>query len=114
VRHRCRRGEDSTPLWFSRAAPGRTHDLTAARAHGIVQARLARQILALADRAYQGAGTTVRTPYYYHHNDQLPRDSSTTATAPVASSRRTRFRPVEVLGILRRARCYGVTLRLLR
>ncbi|MGC0407313.1 hypothetical protein RKD31_000556 [Streptomyces sp. SAI-163] len=29
---------DGTPLWFSRARPGRTHDLTAARAHGIVQA----------------------------------------------------------------------------
>ncbi|MEY9997711.1 hypothetical protein ABIE67_009830 [Streptomyces sp. V4I8] len=29
---------DGAPLWFSRATPGRTHDLTAARAHGIVQA----------------------------------------------------------------------------
>lgn len=29
---------DGTPLWFSRATPGRTHDLTAARAHGIIQA----------------------------------------------------------------------------
>jgi hypothetical protein len=36
---------DGTPLWFSRATPGRTHDLTAARAHGIVQACLTRQIL---------------------------------------------------------------------
>jgi len=53
---------DGTPLWFSRAAPGRTHDLTAARAHGIVQACRTRQILVLADRAYQGAGATVRTP----------------------------------------------------
>ncbi len=55
---------DGTPLWFSRATPGRTHDLTAARAHGIVQACLTRQILVLADRAYQGADATVRTPYY--------------------------------------------------
>ncbi|ANZ21639.1 transposase IS4 family protein [Streptomyces noursei ATCC 11455] len=38
---------DSTPLWFSRALPGRTHDLTAARAHGIVQACLTRHILVL-------------------------------------------------------------------
>ncbi|QCX82341.1 Transposase DDE domain protein (plasmid) [Streptomyces sp. YIM 121038] len=53
---------DGTPLWFSRATPGRTHDLTTARAHGIVQACLTRQILILADRAYQGAGATVRTP----------------------------------------------------
>lgn len=61
---------DGTPLWFSRATPGRTHDLTAARAHGIVQACLTRQILVLADRAYQGAGATVRTPYYGHR--ELP------------------------------------------
>ncbi len=39
---------DGTPLWFSRALPGRTHDLTAARAHSIVQACLPRQILVLA------------------------------------------------------------------
>jgi hypothetical protein len=54
---------NGTPLWFSRALPGRTHDLTAARAHGIVQACLSRQILVLADKAYQGANATVRTPY---------------------------------------------------
>lgn len=52
---------DGTPPWFSRAAPGRrTHDLTAARTHGIVQACLTRKILILADRAHQGAGATVR------------------------------------------------------
>lgn len=31
---------DGTPLWFNRATPGRTHDLTAVRTHGIVQACL--------------------------------------------------------------------------
>ncbi|BAJ28066.1 putative transposase [Kitasatospora setae KM-6054] len=61
---------DGTPLWFSRALPGRTHDLTAARAHGIVQACLTREVLVLADRAYRGAGATFRTPYYNHH--ELP------------------------------------------
>ncbi|OKJ88333.1 transposase [Streptomyces sp. TSRI0107] len=70
---------DGTPLWFSRATPGRTHDLTSARAHGIVQACLTRQILVLADRAYQGAGATFRTPYYRHreqpeHYQQFNRD----------------------------------------
>ncbi|GAU71484.1 Clp family protein [Streptomyces sp. NBRC 110611] len=53
---------DSTPLCFSRTLPGRTHDLTAARAHGIVQACPTREILALANCAYQDAGATVRTP----------------------------------------------------
>ncbi|GAA3596660.1 hypothetical protein GCM10022295_91870 [Streptomyces osmaniensis] len=56
-------------------------DLTAARAHGIAQACLTRQILVLADRAYQGAGATVRTPYYHHHEQpehyqQFNRDHS--------------------------------------
>lgn len=46
--------------WFSRAAPGRTHDLSAARAHGIGQACPSRQILVLADRACQGACATWR------------------------------------------------------
>ncbi len=57
---------DGTPLWFSRALPGRTHDLTAARARGIVQACLIRDILILASRACQGAGATFRTPYKHH------------------------------------------------
>ncbi|MGW1077818.1 transposase family protein [Streptomyces sp. NPDC002537] len=55
---------DGTPLWFSRALPGRTHDLTAARAHGVIQACLTRQVFVLADRTYRGANGTVRTPYY--------------------------------------------------
>jgi hypothetical protein len=55
---------DGRPLWFSRALPGRTHDLTAARAHGVIQACLSRQLLVLADQAYRGAGATIRTPYY--------------------------------------------------
>ncbi len=55
---------DGTPLWFSRALPGHTHNLTAARAHGVIQACLTRQGLVLADRAHRGAGATFRTPYY--------------------------------------------------
>lgn len=55
---------DGTPPWCSRALPGRTHDLTAARAHGVMQACLTRQILLHADRAHRGANGTARTPYY--------------------------------------------------
>jgi hypothetical protein len=52
---------------------------TEMQAHGIVQACLTRQILVLADRAYQGAGATFRTPYYHHseqpeHYQQFNRD----------------------------------------
>ncbi|MGW2815294.1 transposase family protein [Streptomyces sp. NPDC001415] len=96
---------DGTPLWFSRATPGRTHDLTAARAHGIVQACLARQILVLADRAYQGAGATVRTPYYHHreqpqHCQEFNRDHARLrAPGERASAQLKAWR------LLRRARC---------
>ncbi|MFE9046242.1 transposase family protein [Streptomyces sp. NPDC007818] len=96
---------DGTPLWFSRATPGRTHDLTAARAHGIVQACLTRQILVLADRAYQGAGATVRTPYYHHreqpeHYQQFNRDH-----ARLRAPGERAFARLKSWRLLRRARC---------
>ncbi|MEW2426353.1 transposase family protein [Streptomyces nigra] len=96
---------DGTPLWFSRATPGRTHDLTAARAHGIVQACLTRQILVLADRAYQGTGATFRTPYHHHreqpqHYQQSNRDHARfRAPGERASAQLKSWR------ILQRARC---------
>ncbi|MFJ3673595.1 transposase family protein [Streptomyces sp. NPDC090106] len=96
---------DGTPLWFSRATPGRTHDLTAARAHGIVQACLTRQILVLADRAYQGAGATFRTPYYHHseqpeHYQQFNRDH-----ARLRAPGERAFARLKSWHIMRRARC---------
>ncbi|WP_419995884.1 transposase family protein [Streptomyces boninensis] len=96
---------DGTPLWFSRATPGRTHDLTAARAHGIIEACLTRQILILADRAYQGAGATVRTPYKNHHEQpehyqQFDRDH-----ARLRAPGERAFARLKSWGILRRARC---------
>ncbi|MDQ0786674.1 hypothetical protein QFZ64_002171 [Streptomyces sp. B3I8] len=96
---------DGTPLWFSRATPGRTHDLTAARAHGIVQACLTRQILVLADRAYQGAGATVRTPYYGHrelpeHYQQYNRDH-----ARLRAPGERAFARLKSWRLLRQARC---------
>jgi hypothetical protein len=92
-------------LWISPALPGRTHDLTAARAHGIVQACLTRQILVLADHAYQGAGTTFRTPYYHHseqpeHYQQFNRDHARLR----APGERT-FAQLKTWRLLRRARC---------
>ncbi|MCX5233254.1 IS5 family transposase [Streptomyces sp. NBC_00233] len=96
---------DGIPLWFSRATPSRTHDLTAARAHGIVQACLTRQILILADRAYQGAGATARTPHKNHrkqpkHYQQFNRDHARLR----APGERT-FAQLKPWRILRRARC---------
>ncbi len=64
---------------FSRATPGRTNDLNAAGANDTVQACQTRQILILADRAYQAVGATVRTPNYgrrglSEHDQQYNRD----------------------------------------
>ncbi|MBT2488543.1 transposase [Streptomyces sp. ISL-96] len=50
-------------LWASPALPGSTHDLTAARQHGIVDALAAAGLKCWADKAYQGAGGTVRVPF---------------------------------------------------
>ncbi|MCC8251553.1 transposase family protein [Saccharothrix luteola] len=50
-------------LWTSPALPGSTHDLTAARAHGIVDALTAANIQCWADKAYRGAGGPIRVPY---------------------------------------------------
>lgn len=50
-------------IWVSDALPGATHDLTAARAHGIPAALAAEDIKCWADKAYQGAGLAVRVPF---------------------------------------------------
>lgn len=100
---------DSTPLWFSRATPDRTHDLTAARAHGIVQACLTRQIPVHADRAYQDAGATFRTPYYSHREQpqryqQFNRDHAR-LRAPLRAPGERVFAQLKSWRPLRRARC---------
>lgn len=50
-------------LWVSPALPGAVHDVRAAREHGIVDALAAAGITCWADKGYQGADGTIRTPY---------------------------------------------------
>ncbi|GGV45065.1 IS5 family transposase [Actinomadura cremea] len=50
-------------LWASPALPGAVHDVRAAREHGIIDALAENGITCRADKAYQGAGGTVRVPY---------------------------------------------------
>ncbi|GAA2923328.1 transposase family protein [Streptomyces enissocaesilis] len=50
-------------LWASPALPGSTHDLTAARQHGIIDALAAADLKCWADKAYQGACRPVRVPF---------------------------------------------------
>jgi len=49
-------------LWVSDALPGATHDLTAARIHGIPDALTADDTKCWTDKAYQGAGPAIRVP----------------------------------------------------
>jgi hypothetical protein len=50
-------------LWASPALHGSTHDLTAARQHGIIEALTTAGLKCWADKAYQGAGGPVRVPF---------------------------------------------------
>jgi hypothetical protein len=50
-------------LWASPALPGSTHDLTAACTHGIVDALAEAGLKCWADKAYQGAGGSIRVPF---------------------------------------------------
>lgn len=51
-------------LWASPALPGAVHDVRAAREHGIIDALATADVAVWADKAYRGAGGTVRTPYW--------------------------------------------------
>ncbi len=50
-------------VWASPALPGSTHDLTAARSHGIIDALTNANVMTFADKGYQGARGSVRTPF---------------------------------------------------
>ncbi|ETK33369.1 IS5/IS1182 family transposase [Microbispora sp. ATCC PTA-5024] len=61
-------------VWASPALPGAVHDLTAARVVGLIDALTANSVTTFADKGYQGAGGTVRTPFKRHrHRPRLSR-----------------------------------------
>ncbi|GGQ79559.1 hypothetical protein GCM10010166_57000 [Couchioplanes caeruleus subsp. azureus] len=49
------------------ALPGVTHDLTAARAHGIIDALTSADVMTFAERATKVPGGSVRTPFKRRH-----------------------------------------------
>ncbi|MEV4284047.1 transposase family protein [Nonomuraea bangladeshensis] len=53
-------------VWVSPALPGATHDLTAARATGLIAALTTAGVTTFADKGYQGAGGSIRTPFKGH------------------------------------------------
>jgi hypothetical protein len=50
--------------WISPALPGSSHDLTAARHHGIIDALTDAEVMTFADKGYRGARGTVIVPFY--------------------------------------------------
>ena len=66
-------------LWASPALPGSTHDLTAARHHGIIDALTEAGLKCWADKAYQGAGGPVRVPF---RGRRLKGSAATTPVTP--------------------------------
>lgn len=60
--------------WASPALPGAVHDLSAARDLGIIDALTSHDVMTFADKGYQSAGGTVRTPFKRHrHRPRLSR-----------------------------------------
>lgn len=57
-------------VWASPALPGAVHDLTAARTIGLIDALSTADVTTFADRGYQGAGGSVRTPFKRHRRRQ--------------------------------------------
>jgi hypothetical protein len=61
-------------VWASPALPSAVHDLTAARTHGLIDALADASVVTFADKGYQGAVGTVRTPFKRHrHRPKLSR-----------------------------------------
>ncbi len=50
--------------------PGAAHDLTAALSHDITSALSSAEVMTFADRGYQGAGGSIRTPFKQHRRRQ--------------------------------------------
>jgi hypothetical protein len=61
-------------VWASPALPGAVHDLTAARTLGIIDGLNSANVMTFADKGYQGAGGSIRTPFKRHrHRPRLSR-----------------------------------------
>lgn len=72
------RGLRRTPDLGSPALAGAAHDLTAARTHGLTGALTSANVLTFADKAYQGAGGSVHTPFKRRsHRPRLSRRQET-------------------------------------
>ncbi|WP_440065447.1 transposase family protein [Streptosporangium sp. OZ121] len=60
------------PVWVSPALPGAVHDVTATRTVGLTDALTRAGVKTFADKGYQGAGGTIRTPFKRHRHRPWP------------------------------------------
>lgn len=70
---------DGWPLWTSDVRPGREHDMTCARTHGIIDAltRVNDTLVCLADLRYEGAADVLRVPIKNAKGRRLTDDQKT-------------------------------------
>jgi hypothetical protein len=76
--------------WASPALPGAVHDLTSARARGLVDALSTAKVMTFADKGCQGVGGTIWTPFKRQpqrprlSKRQSPSTANTRRSAPLA------------------------------
>lgn len=70
---------DGWPLWTSPVRPGREHDMTCARTHGVIEAlaEVREHLAGLADLGYEGAADIVRVPVKKTKGKRLTDDQKT-------------------------------------
>jgi hypothetical protein len=70
---------DGWPLWTSDVQPGREHDITCARAHGVIDAltEATGDLVGLADLGYEGAAGVLRVPVKKPRGKKLTGDQKT-------------------------------------
>jgi hypothetical protein len=70
---------DGWPLWTSPVRPGREHDMTCTREHGIIEALAAARdtLIGLADLGYEGAADLLRVPVKKRKGRKLTEDQKT-------------------------------------
>lgn len=97
---------DGRPLWASPPLPGSTHDLAAARTHGLLDTIATAGVTVLADRAYNGAPELL-TPYKTWNGRQLSsaKRAANRAHAALRGRGERGFATLKTWRILRRLHC---------
>lgn len=93
------------PLWCSPPLPGATHDITAARSHGVLDAIATAGVAVLADKAYRGGGLLVPYQPYNHQHLTPARRACNHAHTALRNRGERGFAVLKTWRILRRLRC---------